>query len=66
MSTVNDIALIQFDTSIEFSSSVHPACLNHIIEDPSNETDVIVLGFGVYSLESKYTIDYLLFVSNCM
>lgn len=52
-SAVNDIALIQLDVPLEFSTSVHPACLNHVIEDPSNDTELVVLGWGIFSAERK-------------
>lgn len=52
-SAVNDIALIQLDAPLVFSTSVHPACLNHVIEDPSNGTELVVLGWGIYSAEGK-------------
>lgn len=53
---VNDIALIQLWTPLEFSNLVRPACLNINTEDLGNGTSLTILGWGVTSTESNFEL----------
>lgn len=50
----NDIALIRVKEKIIFSFDVRPACLNTDLNDQNLDADLITIGWGSKSAESKF------------
>lgn len=52
----NDIALIEFEGSVEFNDLVRPACIRTDVHDPPESREMIITGWGSIEADSKYKV----------
>ncbi|XP_037937116.1 serine protease Hayan-like [Teleopsis dalmanni] len=59
-SIYNDIALLELENSIQFSYRIYPICLYTETEDPTDDSVLYVIGWGITDLSTRASSDVLM------